>query len=200
MASPDSPAFWDERYRTGKTPWDYGGVPPEFANYLESRPHLGRVLVPGCGSGHEIRALLEFGADPTGLDLSQVAVNIARGLLGEQGGRVQTGDFFTHPLPPGGYDAVYERTFLCALPPDRWPDYAFRMAELLKPGGLLFGFFLFGDEPEPPPHPLPEDGDMALLGSAFIRIDSRLSQNPPAIFEGMTERWQIWQKKADAPT
>ena len=33
----------------------------------------------------------------------------------------------------------------------QWPQYAARTAALLKPGGLLVGFFFFSDEPKGPP-------------------------------------------------
>ena len=192
----DEPAsFWDDRYREGNTPWDFGGVPPEFLNWLHRTPRPGKVLVPGCGSGYELRALAETGADPTGLDLSTEAVKRARATLGERNGRVLAGDFFTHPFSHGEFDAVYERTFLCALDPLLRTDYARRMAQLLKPGGLLAGFFLFGHEPEPPPHPLAAGGDHELFDLYFEKIESVPTRHTLPIFAGFEERWQVWRKR-----
>lgn len=45
-------------------------------------------------------------------------------------------------------DGIYERTFLCSLPPECWPDYAARMARLLRPGGVLAGIFYYGTDPD----------------------------------------------------
>ena len=44
---------WNLRYEEGDTPWDKGGAHPVLADMLSRRPFSGRVLVPGCGRGHE---------------------------------------------------------------------------------------------------------------------------------------------------
>ena len=69
--------FWDSRYRSGKTPWDYGGVPAALLNYLQTA-QPGRVLIPGCGSGYEVRAFHERGWDVLAIDYSPAAVERAR--------------------------------------------------------------------------------------------------------------------------
>ncbi len=175
--------------------WDCGGVPGALAEFLKCHPARGRALVPGCGSGYEIRAFHAAGWNVLGLDFSRGAVDRAREILGPVGTRVQEGDFFTHPLDPGGFDLIYERTFLCALPPALWPDYARRMAELLAPGGLLCGFFFFGPEEEPPPYPTSPMELSRLLGAAFEKtVDEAVVDSLP-LYAGK-ERWQVWQKRA----
>lgn len=139
--TPNEPTFWDQRYVAGKMPWDCGGVPGALAAYLRRHPRGGRALVPGCGSGYEIHAFEAAGWDVLGLDFSAAAVQRARAVLGLLADRVTEGDFFTHPLAVAGFDLVYERTLLCALPPETWAAYARRVAELLKPGAVLCGFF-----------------------------------------------------------
>lgn len=42
------------------------------------------------------------------------------------------------------FDLIIEQTFFCALDPKLRPEYAVKMAELLKPGGRLVGV-LFND-------------------------------------------------------
>ena len=63
--------------------------------------------------------------------------------------QVRKADFFA--LDEGPFDLVYERAFLCALPRPRWPDWARRMAELVRPGGELAGFFYMNDNERGPP-------------------------------------------------
>jgi hypothetical protein len=70
-------------------------------------------------------------------------------------GKVLLADFFTHEFGGRVFDVIYERTFLCSLPPDVWPKYALRMAELLRPGGRPIGFFFYGQEDEPVADSLP---------------------------------------------
>ena len=40
------------------------------------------------------------------------------------------------------FDAVYDQTCLCALPPAIWPDYTARLRRWLRPGGALFILFM----------------------------------------------------------
>ncbi|HLS27499.1 MAG TPA: methyltransferase domain-containing protein [Opitutales bacterium] len=186
--------FWDERYRSGETPWDYGGVQPEFAEFFEQRPEVRRLLIPGCGTGHEVRAARDAGIEVTGIELSPEAAQRAKGRLGDGGEAIITGDFFTYPFSEDEFDAIYERTFLCAISPEQRPAYVKRMCELLKPGGFLFGFFLFGEESDPPPYPLAPDEDRELFEPDFEQIDSAPSRAPLPFF-GEMERWQVWRKR-----
>lgn len=195
MPEASSDEFWNERYRSGRTPWDYGGVPPEFSEFLPSLPCPGRILIPGCGSGYELRAALDAGIDAFGIELSSEAAKRAQGRLGDAAANVFTGDFFLYPLSGDAFDAIYERTFLCAIPPECRPDYARRTAELLKPGGLLFGYFVYGEEPDPPPYPLAEGEEKELFNPLFDLLESAPSRAPLPLFEGM-EQWQIWRRTA----
>jgi Thiopurine S-methyltransferase (TPMT) len=46
---PNSPAFWDERFERGFTPWDQAGVQAAFQTFATRHPEAA-VLIPGCGS------------------------------------------------------------------------------------------------------------------------------------------------------
>lgn len=194
MPTPDSTSseFWDERYASGKTPWDFHGVPKSLRAFLKSSAP-GNALIPGCGSGYEVRAFREAGWKVTAIDFSAAAVKQARAQLGDLAGCVILGDFFKHDFGTEKFDVIYERTFLSALPPKLWPDYASRMAQLLRSGGLLAGIFLYGEEPEPPPYPLTEARANDLLGKfSLVRNDSVDDSLP--LFAGK-ERWQEWELK-----
>jgi SAM-dependent methyltransferase len=153
----------------------------------------GRALIPGCGSGYEVRAFHERGWDVLAVDFSPAAVERACDVLGPLAEKVVLADFFTHDFGKGRFGVIYERTFLCSLPPGRWPDYVRRMRELLRPGGKLLGIFLYGHEDEPPPYPLTEAEAQALFGPGFVRIvDEPVTDSLP-LFAGR-ERWQVWAK------
>ncbi len=136
------PAFWDERFEQGFTPWDQGGVPDEFRQSLKAARMPD--LVPGCGNGWEAAWLFERGWPVTAIDFSPQAVASARRTLGPAGAVVQQGDFFAF-TPQPACELIYERAFLCALPPAMRADYAARVAQLLPPGGLLAGYFYLGE-------------------------------------------------------
>lgn len=188
-----APEFWDTRFRDGVTPWDAGGVPARLQKYLIGKAP-GRVLVPGCGSGYEVRLFAEHGDDVLGIDFSDQAIDAARRALGVLANRVRQADFFH--LQEGQFDLVYERAFLCALPRPRWPAWGTRMAELVRPGGALAGFFYLDDNQRGPPFGTTSDGLKALLGEAFELVAEE--SIPPAeslpVFKGK-EIWQVWERR-----
>ena len=191
---PSSPEFWDTRYLASRTPWDLGKIPERLSGFLDSGESVGAVLIPGCGTGYEIRAFDEAGFDVTALDFSAAAVQTAKQHLGPLCDRVIHGDFFTHALPVGYFDIVYERTFLCSFPPKLWPDFAKRVASLLKPGGKLIGIFVYGHEDEPPPYCLSSSEALDLFGEYFDCIEDEDIKDSLPLFCGM-ERWQEWLRK-----
>lgn len=188
-----APEFWSLRYAAGKTPWDLHGVPEPLHRFLARSRTGGSVLIPGCGSGYEVHAFHDAGYDVTALDFSPVAIQQAQQVLGPLAKNVQLGDFFAYRFEDRRFDLIYERTFLCSMPPVRWPDYAARMDELLAPGGHLVGTFLYGQTSDPPPFPMSEGQAADLFGARFkLRRDETLPISLP-VFEGMEERWQEWR-------
>ena len=183
------PDFWNGRYAAGKTPWDFGGVPAALKSFLARSSASGRVLIPGCGSGYEVQAFHEAGYDVTAIDFSPAAVDQARKVLGALAKKVILGDFFTDDFGRNSFDLIYERTFLCSMPPSRWPDYTNRMAALLSPEGKLIGLFLYGQQPSGPPYPLTDKQADQLFGRRFQLVKSELVTDSLPFFRGM-ERWQ----------
>jgi SAM-dependent methyltransferase len=182
------PEFWDTRFRERVTPWDAGGAPPKLARWLKGRPRMS-VLVPGCGTGYEVRLFAEQGHDVLGIDFSDAALDAARAL----GLQVRKADFFA--LSEGPFDLVYERAFLCALPRPRWPDWARRMAELVRPGGELAGFFYMNDNERGPPFGTDRATLERLRGGAFALAEDEAVAPGESIpvFQGR-EIWQVWKR------
>lgn len=188
------PEFWDARYSSSVTPWDAGGVPPRLAAWIAAEPGPLRVLIPGCGTGYEARAFHERGHDVLAIDFSDAALEAARRELGTLGGLIRKADFFNFEAEP--FDLVYERALLCALPRARWHDWAQRMAELVKPGGRLVGFYYIDDNERGPPFGIGVR-ELALLLDADFSIEQDTPIPPAqslAVFQGK-ERWQVWRRK-----
>jgi len=188
------PEFWDVRFRDGVTPWDAGGVPPQLAVWLESKPPPLKVLVPGCGTGYEVRLFAERGHDVLAIDFSDAALEAARRALGPLAGLVRKADFFAFEAEP--FDLVYERAFLCSLPRARWPDWGRRTAELVRPGGELAGFFYLDDNERGPPFGISCEGLTELRGEAFGLTENQLvpPQQSLPVFKGK-EIWQVWKRR-----
>jgi len=188
------PEFWDTRFRDGVTPWDAGGVPPALKNWIGRRRGRLRVLIPGAGTGYEVRLFAEHGHDVLAIDFSDAAIETAKRELGSLSGRVRKADFFG--LQDGPFDVVYERAFLCALPRTLWSGWARRMAELVSPSGVLAGFFYLDDNPRGPPFGVSQEGLNDLLGKAFDLTESQVlppEQSLP-VFQGK-EIWQVWTRQ-----
>ncbi len=187
------PEFWEKRFRESFTPWDAGRVPGALEQFLKTEPRDQRVLIPGCGSGYEVRAFAEAGFETLAIDFAPAAVERAQRTLGSLAHLVRLADFFESDFTPP-FDLVYERAFLCALPRRLWSRYAPRVSELLRPEGRLAGFFYFDDGERGPPFGLKVGEIETLLSDRFERIaDAEVGDSIP-IFAGK-ERWQIWSRR-----
>ncbi len=189
------PEFWNPRYASGHTPWDFGGVPAAAREFIGAHPRGGRLLIPGCGSGYELEAFVAAGYDALAIDFSPTAVARAQARLDASlGHRVQLADFFASDFGHD-FDLIYERTFLCALPPARRRAYANRIAELLRPGGVLAGFFFFAGtaEADGPPWGLEPTAIETLLDGPFERTRNLAVHDSLPMFAGK-ERWQEWRR------
>ena len=184
------PDFWEKRFRENFTPWDAGRVPSDLARFLATEPRGRRILIPGCGSGYEVRACAEAGQDVVAVDFAPAAVERARSILGPLADRVRLADFFEADLGEP-YDLVYERAFLCSLPRALRPRYAERVAELLNARGRIAGFFFFEDGERGPPFGLKTGELELLLANRFDETEDRSVHDSITIFAGK-ERWKVW--------
>jgi SAM-dependent methyltransferase len=190
---PADAEFWDLRYRARYSPWDAGKVPLQLRRFADGFGGERRVLVPGCGSGHDVRFLAETGWDALGIDFSAAALDAARPVLGPHEQRLRQADFFADLGVPA-FPFVYERAFLCALPRRLWSEWGARMAELVAGGGALAGYFFFDEGTRGPPFPLNSQAELdALLAGAFERVDDQPVADSIAVFAGK-ERWQVWRR------
>ncbi|QGZ62337.1 class I SAM-dependent methyltransferase [Paraburkholderia acidisoli] len=188
---PSQPAFWDERFVRGFTPWDQAGVQQDFTAFAAAHPHAA-VLIPGCGNAWEAGWLAERGRAVRAIDFAPQAVASAQAALGPYAGVVEQADFYKY-APPFAPDWVYERAFLCALPRAMRASYAPRMAELMAPGALLAGYFFIGETEKGPPFAIARDELDALLAPYFTLDEDRAVADSLAVFAGR-ERWLVWRR------
>lgn len=133
---------WEERYRKGDTPWEKGAAHPALVEWIAQHKPKGRVLIPGCGAGHEVRAFASAGAKPIGLDISQTGVRYAQSFPREGNEEYVQGDFLNLPDDwKDSFDIVFEHTCFCAIYPEGRPAYANSVFHALRPGGLFVAIF-----------------------------------------------------------
>jgi SAM-dependent methyltransferase len=162
MSSPDlpnvrAPDFWEQRYQEGRTGWDQGGPTPEFVAYLEG-PHAppGKLLVVGCGKGHDVLLFARHGFDALGVDFAPSAVEIGTRAAHEAGlsdrAHFEQADIFDLPVSyPAHFDYILERACYCAIDPVDRARYVETAAALLKPGGRIIAQFFLGPQTRPGP-------------------------------------------------
>ena len=186
------PDFWSQRYASGRTPWQLDHVPERLSAFLQSLPPERNVLIPGCGQDYKtVEAFSRAGHRVTAIDFSPIAVESTNKALTKAGTKVILGDFFSYKFESTPFDLVYERTFLCSLPPSLWENYAARVVQLLRPRGKLAGYFFYGQEPDPPPYPLTESKVAEIFGNRFDLQRSEPVTDSLSVFAGQ-EKWQEW--------
>jgi len=190
--NPRDPAFWDERFAQGFTPWDRGGVPEQLRAFIAAATPM-TTLIPGCGMGYELAAFCDAGWDATAIDFAPVAVATAKAAVGQWAGRVIEADFFAW-TPPAPLDLIYERAFLCAMPRALWPQVVARWAALLAPGALLAGYFFFDGAAKGPPFGMDRATLDGLLSPYFACVDDVAVPDSIPVFENK-ERWMMWRRR-----
>ncbi len=99
-------ARWDERYASGdyQPSRDHSSVLEEVAGYA----HVGRALVLACGAGRNAFFLARRGFDVDAVDISTVAIDMARAEANRRGLSVHwhVGDVAEFDLGEGRYDLI----------------------------------------------------------------------------------------------
>jgi methyl halide transferase len=181
---------WQRRYEADDTPWDKGAPSPVLVDFLRERRIAGRVRVPGCGRGHDARALAaQPDASVVGLDLSPAAVAQAQTLVPQETANIRfiAGDFFSLPAEfMGAFDWIVEHTCFCAIDPGQRAAYAAAAASALRPGGRVFGIFYLDPRSETaPPFPVSREELSALFDPHFTLLEEWVPKNS---FPGREQR------------
>lgn len=178
---------WDARYRDADTPWDMNQPSPPLVHFLRAGmlPAGRRVLVPGCGAGHELPLLARAGYEVVGADFAPRAVAQAQQAIARlPNASVINVDLLDSASDTGGpFDWVFEQTFFCALPPARRGEYAAAMARLVRPGGELWALSMRAQNPGGPPFDSTPDEYVRLLsgvGFAVIEVRPLEAESHPA--------------------
>jgi SAM-dependent methyltransferase len=133
---------WEARYQSGDMPWEKGEPAPGLVDFLAGQVELprGLVAVPGCGTGHDVRAWARAGFEAWGIDVAPSAIQRSEQRTAEAGlkARFVLGDFLADP-PPQTFDWLFEHTCFCAIPLSRRDDYLQAVLRWLKPEGQFLG-------------------------------------------------------------
>lgn len=205
--------FWISRWNENQIGFHVKGINPLLTRFWPGicKTQSGRVLVPLCGKSEDLRWLADQGHEVIGVELSLIA---AKAFAAEQnlvftetyeppftvlrGNHITyyVGDFFEFSRTiAGGFDLVYDRAALIALPPHMRPEYARHLTSLIEPGGagLLIAVEYDPSQMKGPPFTVPESEVRALFSgfqcTKLLEFDC-LEEEPRFKARGLT-----WMKE-----
>jgi len=147
--------YWEHRYQTQDMQWEKGEASPGLVDFLAQHPEepRGTVCVPGCGTGHDVRAFVKAGFEGFGFDLAPSAIALATEKTRQLGlsAHFTLADFL-HDEPPQKFDWLFEHTLFCAIKPAERDEYVRAVRRWLKPGGnyLAVNYFIIEGDDGPP--------------------------------------------------
>lgn len=137
--------YWENRYHEERTGWDLGEISVPLRDYVDQIEDKSiKILIPGCGNGHEAVYLHSKGFTNVHiLDYAPAPLkNFLEAVPDFPKEHLHQADFFEHD---GKYDLIIEQAFFCAITPDLRESYRERMHHILNVNGKLVGL-LFEDE------------------------------------------------------
>lgn len=170
---------WNARYENSDTPWDRGEASPALAPWI-SKTAVGRVIVPGCGAGHEVVELASAGFEVTAIDLAPAALEKLAKKLAEKNlaaDLVEANVLTWRPLTPVDY--VFEQTCFCALDPEHWRNYVAQLQSWIRADGVLKASFMQTGKEGGPPYHCPVEA----MRDYFLNKDWRWPDKAPMRIE-----------------
>lgn len=182
---------WNARYKQNHTPWEKGAPTPVLAEMIERHRAIfhGRVLVPGCGLGHDARKIADLDCQVHAWDIAPLAIEKARGMKPESAVHFRVADFLTNH---GGisFDLIWEHTCFCAIHPSQRKKYIDSTTKLLSSGGIFAGVFFLDPEMDTEEEGPPFGVNREELESMWREADFRIldAWTPAQTFPGRENR------------
>jgi SAM-dependent methyltransferase len=143
---------FEERYKSGDTPWDHDMPDTNLVDMVEHRPIPGcRALDIGCGTGSNAIWLARRNFVVTGCDLSQTAINIASKKA--SGAKLDctflVADFMENQIPGTPFGFVFDRGCLHSVAAgNARRQFAENVYDHLEDGGFWLSLVGNADEPK----------------------------------------------------
>ncbi len=127
-----------DSFFVGSVAADMSDVQSRFLTFV---PAGGRILDAGCGSGRDSKAFLDAGYDVVSFDASEEMCRRASEYIGKPVLNMRFEDV--------AYEAEFDGIWACAsllhVPVEELPDVLKKMGRALKPGGVMYASFKYGE-------------------------------------------------------
>ncbi len=148
-------SWWSDIYRQETNPgWNLNEATEALKDML---PRLklpkSRILVLGCGEGHDAALFANYGHRVTAVDISPEAIRRGKEKYGHLSHiEFIEGDFFKlGPEFEKAFDIIFEHTCFCAINPTRRNELVKVWSHCLAEKGFLMGVFFAMFKPHGPP-------------------------------------------------
>jgi SAM-dependent methyltransferase len=183
---------WEGRYQSGDMPWEKGEPSPGLVDFLTGHPDLSKttVAVPGCGTGHDVRAWAKVGFDVSGFDLAPSAIRLGQERTASAGlkAHFQLSNFLTD-TPAQRFDWLFEHTLFCAIDPKLRDDYVQAVVRWLKPGGQFLAVHYMIPDKDGPPFGTTHEEIHQRFSPHFEMIESWVPRSYP---NRTGLEWMVW--------
>lgn len=141
-----NPDYWEYRYKHRTDNWDLGTPTPVFEELLNSDKleNSGKIVVIGCGRGHDAILFAKNNYLVTAIDFSASAIRETRKHAKKAKVHIETIEANIFELPGKllhKFDYVLEYVTYCAIEPERRIEFLDNIQRMLKPGGIFIGLF-----------------------------------------------------------
>lgn len=143
MENVNDHSFWEDLYNKDDIGWDLNGPTPTFKKIV-SKLNPGKVIILGCGRGHDAITFAKLGFMVTAVDFAPSAINYLKRLCKKENVNVNIikNDFFLLDESFNNYfDYAIEQTCYCAIDPKRRKEYEKLVFRILNSSGSLIGLW-----------------------------------------------------------
>ena len=175
-----------------KPPWSIGEPQPELAALIDAGKFHGDVLDVGCGEAAIALRLAELGYTTVGLDLSPIAIDLARAEAAKRGltnATFEVADISSFTGYDGRFGTIVDSTLFHSIPVELRDGYQRSIVRAAAPGASYFALvFDRAGMPEGPANPVTADELRDVVAKYWIideirpaRIHANLPKGFPAL-------------------
>jgi cyclopropane fatty-acyl-phospholipid synthase-like methyltransferase len=130
---------WNSVYE-GSPPWDIGRPQPDFVRLAEAGMLKGRVLDVGCGTGEQVMLAASHGAQATGVDIAELAIERARTKAEQRGinATFEVGDVLHLDRLGRQFDVITDSGVFHVFGDAERPVYVNSLRSATRPGGTYY--------------------------------------------------------------
>ena len=152
----EKPQFWNNVYKSeGDPPWNLDQAAEAIKDMMQRlKLPKSRILVLGCGEGHDAALFAQAGHVVTAVDFSKESITRGKEKYGDiEKLHFHEMDIFHIPQEWNhSFDVVVEHTCFCAIPPDKRTELVKIWRRMLHEEGQLLSVFFTMEKRSGPPY------------------------------------------------